>query len=362
MHHFERVILAWALIGVIAAGPVSANKLASKRPRPANSVNFVVVPQGTQTVTVTWGITPAVLPDREWNCGNGHGGFIDFFTYTPDQWVVNVYDLTTSATVAHREGTSVPLLYSCPGGSAPTPTPEIGSMQVDVSSLTANGDTTFLTAMETTGEDRTATPGGASEYFACELFTQAITVNAGVSFPLRSIIFDTACSASANAGPHTLRGLSSGVVKLDDPPTCDIHDPQRLLTYIAPADTKADGKPNSPSPFQRWKNDPNDQFGGVPLGDKPQMFVRGLASGVQPGKKIWLKLIDPPDLSPYVAQVVAQVNPSTGNDNKDDSAKLYGPDGQHAKTAKVLPVIVDSNSRFEVVLEGAKNDAVTTTR
>ncbi|HEV7486811.1 MAG TPA: hypothetical protein VGQ65_14130 [Thermoanaerobaculia bacterium] len=352
LHPFERVILAWALIGVIAAGPVSANKLASKRPRPADSVNFVVVPQGTQTVTVTWAITPAILPDREWNCGNGHGGFIDFYTYTPDQWVMNVYDLTTSATVAHQEGTSVPLLYSC-SGSAPTATSEIGSMQVDVSSLTANGDTTFLAAMGTTGEERTATPGGASEYFVCGGPWQAVTVNATVSFPLRSIIFDSACSASANAGRRTAQASRSGVVKLDDPPSCDIHDPQKLLTYIAPSDTKADGTPNYPSPFQRWKNDPNDHFNGVTLGDKPQMFIRGKANGVQPGKKIWLKLIDPPDLSAYVAQV----SPSTGNDNKDDSAKLYGADGHHAKTGKALPVVVDSDSRFEVVLEGAKNDA-----
>ncbi len=353
LQRFERVILAWVLIGVIGAGPISANKLTPKRPRPVDSVNFVTVPQGTQTVTVTWTITPAVLPDREWNCGNGHGGFIDLFTYTPDQWVLNVYDLASNSTVAHQEGTSVPLLYSCPGGSAPTPTPETGSMQVDVSLLTADADATFLTAMGTTGEERTVTPGGSSPPFSCELFTQAVTVNAGISFPLRSITFDSACSASANAGRRTAQASRSGVVKLDDPVSCDIHDPQKLLTYIAPSDTKADGTPNYPSPFQRWKNDPNDHFIGVPLGDKPQMFIRGKANGVQSGKKIWLKLTDPPDLSPYVAQV----SPSTGNDNKDDSAKLYGADGHHAKTGKVLPVVVDSDSRFEVVLEGAKNDA-----
>jgi hypothetical protein len=353
LHRFERVILAWALIGVVAIGPLSAGKLEKKRPRPTNSVTTIVVPKGTQVVTLSWGVTPAVLPDREWNCGNGHGGFMDMFTYTPDQWVLNVEDLTNNANVAHLEGTSVPVTYSCPGGEQPTPVAETGTMQLDVSSSTANGDATFLTAMETTGEDRTATPGEqALSPIFCEQFTQAVLVGAGVSFPLTSVIFDTACSVPANARRGNAQARFN-TVRLDDGISCDIHDPQKLLTYLAPSDRKKDGTPNYPSPFQRWKDDPNDHFSGVALGDSPQMFVRGLAFGVDPGKKIWLKLTDPPDGSAYVTKV----DLPAGNDNKDGGAKLYGPDGQHAKTDKVLPVVVDADSRFEVVLEGAKNDA-----
>src|SRR3977135_4040075 len=159
LHRFERVILAWALIGLVAIGPLSANKLETKRQRPTNSVTTIVVPKGTQVVTLSWGVTSAVLPDREWTCCNGHGGFMYMFTYTPDQWVLNVEDLTNNINVAHVEGTSVPVTYSCPGGAQPKPVAETGTMQLDVSLSTANGDATFLTAMETTGEVRTAIPG-----------------------------------------------------------------------------------------------------------------------------------------------------------------------------------------------------------
>jgi len=281
LHRFERVILAWTLIGLIAAGPLMA--LDSKKS--VTSLLFAGIPQGTKTVTLNWSVTPAVLPDREWNCGNGHGGFIDMFSYTPDEWNVDLLDANTGATVAHQGGTTTVLTYSCPGDSAPMPTPSTSSMSIDVSAFTADGDAFFLVGTNHSGEVRTTTPGAPSAHFNCSQLGGPFTISAGIFV--------------ASSPPEFRFDLDPAQV-IATPNPWNTPPSARVLTHkYGSADTY-------PSSYQIDRGDvhvrPRFRFPGTAKAD-----------GSGAALNVWFRVVDPPDTAPYVVQA----NDAHDNDNKD---------------------------------------------
>jgi len=281
LHRFERSILAWALIGLVAAGPLAARDLEKK----ATSFSFVEIPQGTKTATLNWSVRPAVLPDREWNCGNGHGGFINMFSYTPSEWSVDVLDANTGATVTHQGGSTGVLTYSCPGDSAPTPPPANSSVQIDVSAFTADADAVFLVSTSNSGEVRTSTPGAPSEHFNCSPLGGPFNISAGVS---------------VTSSPPVFRFELDPAQAVPTPNPWNTPPNARMLTHKYGLDD------SYPSVYQVPNNDvharPRFRFPGTATAD-----------GSGAALNLWFRVVDPPDTAPYVVQA----NDAHDKDNKD---------------------------------------------
>jgi hypothetical protein len=280
---FERKVLAWLLLVSFAANAASARTVTLRK-----SVNDVpgevIIPQGTDTITVDWSVASAVVPAAEWNCFNGKESV---YSYSPDFWSFELTDPQSGGSLVKQNGSSVPTAFSCtanpdvaPGGAVTN-----GSKRISVASLTGSGPLSLSLKSLVTPHTTTSTlidyTGGG--YYCPSGNPFALDVSVSWSTPSNAqFVFDLT-ERSSQATPEW-----------NTPPTV------RVLTHKYGTDD------DYPSIWQIRDSDTTA---------RPRFVLTGtLDPGGSNGPvDVWFRVIDPADTAQYaVANGIAR-----DDDNRD---------------------------------------------